>query len=100
MNQGLKEQRYLLSRNAIPKSNWATNVLPFLSDIRFRVAVWMDGQSLQHISRLIENDPVFLNQSNCKQAPVDQQLQCTLYKLGHDSNASSFIQSASYWAVS
>ena len=100
MNQGLKEQRYLLPRNAIPKSNWATNVLPFLSDIRFRVAVRMDRQSLQHISRLIQNDPVFLNRSNCEQAPIDQQLQCALYKLGHDGNASSFIQSASYWGVS
>lgn len=60
----------------------------------------MDRQSLQHISRLIQNDPVFLNQSNCKQALIDQQLQYALYKLGHDGNASSFIQSASYWGVS
>lgn len=60
----------------------------------------MDRQSLQHISRLIQNDPVFLNQSNCEQAPIDQQFQCALYKRGHDGNASSFIQSASYWGVS
>ena len=59
----------------------------------------MDCHSFQHISRLIQNNPVFINQSNCDQAPVEQQLQCALYKLGHDGNASSFIQSASYWSV-
>lgn len=50
--------------------------------------------------QLIQNDPVFFNQSNCKQALVNQQLQCALYKLGHDGSASSYIQSASYWGVS
>ena len=43
---------------------------------------------------------MFSNQSNCEQAPVYQQLQCALYKLGHDGSASSYIQSASYWGVS
>ena len=60
----------------------------------------MDRHSFQHICRLIQDDLVFINRSNCNQAPVEQQLQCALYKLGHDGNASSFMQSASYWGVS
>lgn len=74
MNQGLKEQRYLLPRNAILKSNWATNVLPFLSDTRFQIALRMDRHNFQYIFRLIQNDPIFINQSNCDQAPIEQEL--------------------------
>lgn len=73
MNQALKEQRYLLPRDAIPKSNWATNVLPFLLNTRFQVAFRIDRHNFQYISRLIQNDPLFINQSNCDQAPVEQQ---------------------------
>ena len=99
MNQALKEQRYLFPRTPIPKSNWAFDILPFLSNLRFRVALWIDRHSFQYICQLIRNDPVFSNQSNCKQTPVNQQLQCALYKLRHDGSASSYIQSTSYWEV-
>lgn len=64
MNQALKEQRYLFPRTSISRSNWASNVLPFLSDLQFRVALRIDCHSFQHIRQLIQNDPVFSNQSN------------------------------------
>ena len=32
VHESLKEQRYLYPRISIPKSTWATNVLPLLSD--------------------------------------------------------------------
>lgn len=35
MNQALKEQQYLFPQTSIPKSNWASDVLPFLSDLQF-----------------------------------------------------------------
>jgi hypothetical protein len=37
----------------------------------------------------IENDPIFFNNSNNPQIPVEEQLTITLYHFGHDGNAAS-----------
>jgi hypothetical protein len=41
------------------------------------------------ILQLIENHPIFLNHSNNRQTPVEQQLAVTLYRMGHFGNAAS-----------
>jgi len=37
----------------------------------------------------IEHDPVFFNNSNNAQIPVEEQLAIALYRFGHDGNAAS-----------
>ena len=82
-------------RIAVPKCNWAHVVLPDLLDQRFRSHVRMDRTSFLQILHCIEDDPVFVNSSNNKQAPVYAQLHYALSKLGHDGNASGYMKTAS-----
>ena len=74
MHEGLKEQRYLHPRKSIPKSNWATSVLPNLSDSRFRTSVRMDRHSFHHVLQMIEDDPVFQNNFHNSQDLIASQL--------------------------
>lgn len=87
-------------RIAIPKSNWAYVVLLNLDDDRFRSFVRMNRTSFHHILHQIQNDPVFTNNSNNQQTPVYAQLHYTLFTLGHDENASSYVKKASTWGIS
>ena len=100
LSEGLKDQRYLFSRSSILKSNWAVRVLPTLSDDRYRGYLRMSRISVQRIVDLIRSDSVFQNNSNIQQAPVESQLQCALYKLGHDGSGSGFLSTATFWGVS
>lgn len=61
LNQALKEQQYLSSRIPVPKSNWASNVLPLLSNTRFQMATRMDRSSFEYICQRIQDDPIFQN---------------------------------------
>jgi hypothetical protein len=45
----------------------------------------------------IKDDPVFFNNSNNPQIPVEQQLTITLYRFGHDGNAASQA-AVGHWA--
>jgi hypothetical protein len=45
----------------------------------------------------LEQDPVFFNNSNHPQLPVEQQLAVALYRFGHNGNAAS-IQAVANWA--
>ena len=57
----------------------------------------MDPQSLKYIFVLLmKNNPIFYNKSISPQAPVDQYLKLTLYKLVDNSSASRFYHSSNY----
>lgn len=45
----------------------------------------------------LETDPIFFNNSNHPQLPVEQQVAVALYRFGHDGNAAS-IQAVANWA--
>lgn len=98
--EGVKDQRYLTAREGIPKSTWATTILPDLSDTRFRKFIRMDRASFRHVVALIRNDPIFQNNSSYAQAPVEAQLQYALWKLGQNGTASGNVPSATFWGVS
>ena len=51
------------------------------------------------IVAVISQDPIFQNNSNNTQTPVEEQLAITLYWFGHDGNAAS-LQSIANWAGS
>lgn len=59
----------------------------------------MNRNGFQYICQHIQDDPIFQNQSHCKQAPVHTQLQSALYKLRHNGNATNYVQCASNWDV-
>lgn len=100
VHKSLKEQRFFYPRITIPKSTWATNILPRLSDTRFRRVLRTDRHSFQHVLRLIQTNPIFENESNISQAPVEDQLHYGLYKLGHDGSLASYGACATNWGVS
>lgn len=64
------------------------------------MATQMNRTSFEYICQRIQDDPIFQNQSHCKQAPVHLQLQLALYKLEHDGIAANYVQCASNWGVS
>lgn len=63
-SKALRQQRYLMPRAHVPKSNWAAAVLPQPLETRFRNYVRMNRFSLKHIADLIREDSVFLNKAN------------------------------------
>ena len=98
--EGIQEQRYLTPRLFVPKSNWASAVLPNLSDDRFRSLLRMNRFSFDHVLGLIRNDPVFFNKSRVPQASVEHQLKYALFRMGHDGSASGFLPTATMWGIS
>jgi len=46
------------------------------------------------ILELIKNHPVFCNNSNVPQSPIDFQLSVTLFRMGHFVNAASLLDVA------
>lgn len=55
----------------------------------------MDRYSFHHILQMIENDPVFQNNSHNSQDLIISQLHYVLYKLGYDGSAVGYIEAAS-----
>lgn len=53
----------------------------------FRELLRVTPQTFDKLVAKIENDPVFFNNSNNPQLPVEQQLAIALYRFGHDGNA-------------
>jgi hypothetical protein len=93
--------RYLVPRLRIPKStDWILRVLPQLSDERFRTYTRMGRRSFGVICSMIEDHPVFLNQSSSKQTPVYNQLLVAIWKLANDGSSSSVRPIASIHGVS
>ncbi|KAJ7460254.1 hypothetical protein FB451DRAFT_1007476, partial [Mycena latifolia] len=63
----------------------------------FRQALRVSPLTFDALVAALELDPIFHNNSNHAQLPVDQQLAVALYRFGHDGNAAS-MQSVANWA--
>ena len=100
VHEALAEERYMEPRVFVPKSDWARNILPKYSDIRWRSFARMSPESFRHILGLISNNPLFYNNANPQQTPIETQLKIALWRLGNDGSASGFRPSASQWGVS
>ncbi|KAJ7722966.1 hypothetical protein B0H16DRAFT_1272303, partial [Mycena metata] len=63
----------------------------------FRQALRVSPQTFDTLITRLEKDPVFFNNSNQPQLPVELQVAVALYRFGHDGNAAS-MQSVANWA--
>lgn len=93
--------RYEQPRNTLPRGpSYLHHVLTTLKLGRadhFRQALRVSPRTFDALVAALEDDPVFFNNSNHPQLPVDQQLAVALYRFGHDGNAAS-IQGVANWA--
>jgi hypothetical protein len=64
---------------------------------KFREEIHLTPASFDALVAKIADDPVFSNNSNQPQLPVEVQLSIALYRFGHDRNASR-LQSTANWA--
>ena len=74
MHEAIKEQQYLCSRDFIPKSNALVVLLNYFKDDRFRSFAQMNQSSFRAVYCVICDNPIFTNNSNNLQAPVESQL--------------------------
>jgi hypothetical protein len=68
------------------------HTLEVLKDERpdiFREVLRITPYTFDRLREKIEKDPIFFNNSNNPQIPVEEQLAITLYRFGHDGNAAS-----------
>jgi hypothetical protein len=56
---------------------------------QFREILRVTPHTFDKLCKKIEHDPVFFNNSNNAQIPVEEQLAIALYRFGHDGNAAS-----------
>ena len=56
---------------------------------QFREILRVTLHTFDKLCEKIEHDPVFFNNSNNAQIPVEEQLAIALYRFGHDGNAAS-----------
>lgn len=64
---------------------------------QFREILRVNPTTFDKIVGKIQDDPIFYNESNNPQIPVEEQLAITLYRFGHDGNAASKAEVAR-WA--
>jgi hypothetical protein len=55
----------------------------------FREILRVTPHTFEKLCEKIRHDPIFFNNSNNAQIPVEEQLAITLYRFGHDGNAAS-----------
>jgi hypothetical protein len=63
----------------------------------FHEALHKNPTTFDALVYAIEHDPIFTNNSNIPQTPIEEQLAITLYRFGHDGNSSG-LQSVANWA--
>jgi hypothetical protein len=90
--ESIYTQRYDVARDEpIPKAPaQLPHVLTVLKTERpdhFRDILRVDPETFDKILAQIKDDPVFFNNSNNAQQPVEEQLAITLYRFGHSGNA-------------
>jgi hypothetical protein len=94
-------QRYELPRHRLPRGPpylpHVLNILKVRRPNHFRQALRVSPSTFNTIVQRISDDPVFSNQSNQSQIPVEDQLAIALYRFGHNGNAAS-LQSVANWA--
>jgi hypothetical protein len=91
--EAIKATRYLRTRPHVPKSGNLHLAWEYAQKEedhgRFRGMLRVSPLVFSVILELIKDHPVFTNNSNVPQTPVDVQLAVTLYHLGHYGNAAS-----------
>ena len=97
----LYSQRYLVDRGKILKDQ--TQLYLLLNHYKlerpeiFRSYLRIDPKCFNDLVTVIQDDPIFHNNSNYAQMPVAEQLAIALYRFGHYGNASSTLKVA-LWA--
>jgi hypothetical protein len=95
------ETRYENPRNTLPRGpSHLRHVLTALKvgrEDHFRQALRVSPQTFDTLVARLETDPIFFNNSNQPQLPVELQVAVALYRFGHDGNAAS-MQSVANWA--
>ena len=96
----IKNTHYLRGRPSIPKASslhliWSHAQNPAEHD-RFLQMMRISPTCFQVLLSLIENHPIFFNNSNIPQKPVHHQLATTLYRMGRYGNGASVIDVARF----
>jgi hypothetical protein len=94
-------RRYEAPRDELPRGpsymQFVLNTLKSLRPDRFRQELRVSPYAFDRIVQKISNDPIFFNQSNNPQIPIEDQLSILLYRLGHHGNAAG-LQKVANWA--
>src|SRR6266550_3849181 len=98
MYKAIRDARYLNTRTSIPKSGSLFLAWEYAKDPRhhdlFVQMLCIPPHAFEVLHELIKNQPVFQNNSNVPQSPVDYQLAVTLYRMGRYGNAASLADVA------
>ena len=98
---GMYETRYELPRDGLPRGpSYLHHVLTRLKTERedhFCEALRINPTTFDALVSAIEHDPIFTNKSNNSQMLLEEQVAITLYRFGHDGNASG-LQAVANWA--
>lgn len=82
---------------APPQMPHVLQVLKLERPDHFREILRVSPSTFDQIVEKIKDDPVFFNDSNNPQIPIEEQLVITLYRFGHDGNAAGQAEVAR-WA--
>ena len=84
----LLRSRYLEERtyNIAKSKEWYNNILPKYDDCRFKKVIRMDPDNFQRLVSLLNTHPIFQNNSNHLQAPVELQIAIFLKRIGSKEN--------------
>ncbi|KAJ7346272.1 hypothetical protein DFH08DRAFT_701535 [Mycena albidolilacea] len=95
------DHRYKQPRDTLPRGpSYLHHVLTALKAGRadhFRQSLRVSPLTFDKLVSALEDDPIFFNNSNSPQLPVDEQVAVALYRFGHDGNAAS-MQAVANWA--
>jgi len=98
---GMYATHYELPQDGLPCGpSYLHHVLTCLKTERedhFHEALCINPTTFDVLVSAIEHDPIFTNNSNNSQMPVEEQVAITLYQFGHDGNASG-LQAVANWA--
>ncbi len=100
LHQAVKQQRYVVFRSFVFKSNMREKILLIFMNDRFRTFARMNRSSFRYIIKLIKDDEMFQNKSSFVQTAVSAQLMFALYRLKHSENFSAFRHAIVLWEVS
>jgi hypothetical protein len=64
---------------------------------RFRLNLRVSANTFDNLLKMIETDPIFLNDGRYSQAPVSNQLAIAMFRFGHNGNAAS-VDAVAQWA--
>lgn len=89
----IQSYRYLVPRIQVPKLNSLALLSTYLNDEsthpRFTQMLHLTPEAFHHVLWLIQDHPIFVSTGRKPQAPVEQQLSVTLYRLGRYGNGAS-----------